>query len=412
MILSWMIFSQIDFMLALLNLQVRDVWSLSSLVWFPGGLLQGILFALAPRRWLLWVATSLLIHLTASQLYGRPVSVSLIFALFDALMMMMVALIWQFFYGAMKAPKDIRQIAMLIALCTISGIIERFITKWTLYLLDYPIDRTVSLLNIVGYVLSYLPLTFFVVYLITLKERWIINAKSAVLAAAGLAAVAILFSGVWPSDDSIHWQHVALFFSFCLPMLLALSGNLLILSGFLSLCAVGSVGVALCKLEPFVNPLASPQQNVLIAAWYSASLTLPALLCCSYSSALAARWQYWKMRFLLLKVAIGEVSLSQFHLDGGQWLDWQEGHRWCSSAQTPATWPQLLAWIHCGDRPAVEALKNAVSSSPQALRVHIADGKGGENLAILVLATCRSKPGAGIVGVINETVSDDNLEKN
>jgi len=170
MIQIWMIFSKIDFMLALLNLQVRDVWSLSSLVWFPGGLLQGILFAFAPRRWLLWVATSQLIHLTASQLYGRPVIVSLIFAPFDALMMM-AALIWQFFYGAIKATKDIRQIVMLIALCTISVIIERFITKWTLYLLDYPIERTVSLLNIVSYVLSWLPLTFFVFYLITLKER-------------------------------------------------------------------------------------------------------------------------------------------------------------------------------------------------------------------------------------------------
>jgi len=56
-----------------------------------------------------------------------------------------------------------------------------------------------------------------------------------------------------------------------------------------SLCAVGSVGVALCKLVPFVNPLASPQQYVLIAALYSPSRTLPALLYCSCSSALAAQ---------------------------------------------------------------------------------------------------------------------------
>jgi len=84
------------------------------------------------------------------------------------------------------------------------------------------------------------------------------------------------------------------------------------------------------------------------------------------------------MSFLLLKLAIGEVTLSQVHLNVGQWLDWQEGHRWRSWAQTPATWPQLLAWIHYGDRPAVEALKNAVSSSPQALRVRVADGKGGK----------------------------------
>ncbi|CAI1712224.1 Uncharacterised protein [Serratia ficaria] len=405
MALGWVIFTPISFSLALLSLQVRDVWSLSSLVWFSGGLLQGILLALTPRHWLLWLATGLLVHLIASQLYQRPVSVSLIFSLFDALIMMMTALIWQFFYGAMTAPKSLRQIAVLITLCALSGIVERFITRWSLFLLDYPIDTTVSLLNIVGYVLSYLPLTFFVVYLITLKERRPLGSTFVVLCVAALVAMALLFTGDRSAGDGIHWQNLALWLSFCLPMLLALSGDLLILSAFLSLCAIGGVGAAIYGVGPFVNPQVNLQQSVQMAAWYNAALAVPTLLCCGYVSVLIQRMDHGKMRFVLLKAALGANRLSQFTLSANQQLDWREGHRWRTVAQLPATWAQLLAWIHYDDRPAVEALMHDASRSPRSLNVRMADGEGGMTPATIALSLVGDEPGCGIVGVINEVAA-------
>ncbi|QGH61976.1 hypothetical protein [Serratia proteamaculans] len=401
-----MIFIPIYFSLALLSLQIRDVWSLSSLVWFPGGLLQGILLVLVPRHWLLWLVSALILHLTASQLYGRPVSVSLIFSLLDSLVMMTTALIWQCFYGAMRAPRRIRQIVGLISLCALSGIAERFITKWALYSMDYPIDRMISLSNIIGYILSYLPLTFFVIYLVTLSDGRRLNLKLTVFCAIAFAIMVLLFTGTRSPDDPVDWQNLALWLSFCLPMLLALSGDLFILSAILSLCAVGSVGGTLYGVGPFANLHTNLQQNVLMAAWYSSVLALPALLCCSYSSAVIERSQQCKMRFLLLKKALVEEKVSYFQVDENERLAWRKGHRWHSSIQPPVSWPQLLAWFHWDDRPAVDALKKAVSSSPQSLKVRIANGIGGMGPATIALSLSEGDTGSRFTGVILEAAGN------
>ncbi|HHB1427533.1 TPA: hypothetical protein ACOQZT_003142 [Serratia odorifera] len=405
---GWAIFTPTSFLLALLSLQVRDVWSLSSLVWFSGGLLLGVLLAVRPRYWLLWLVTGLLVHLTASQLYERPVSVSLIFALFDALFMMMTALTWQFFYGAMTAPGSLRKIVVLIVLCALGGMAERLTIRWALFLLDYPIDTTVSLLNILGYVLSYLPLTFFVVYFITLKKRRPLEGKFVALYTIALPVMVLFFTSERFIAEGIHWQNLALWFSFCLPMLLALSGDLLILSAFLSLCAVGGIGAAIYGVGPFTNRQITLQQSVQMSAWYCAALTVPALLCCGYVSALMQRLEYRSMRFLLLKTTLGTNRLSQFTLHADQHLDWREGHRWCTATQLPATWAQLLAWIHNDDRAALEALKHDVSRAPEGITVRLADGEGGMTPATIALSLI----GSGIVGVINEVMAVPGQERN
>lgn len=158
--LIWLVLVLISFALALLSLQIRDVWSLSSLVWFPGGIILGIVCVLPPRKWPLWLVTGLFIHLIVSQWYNRPVSVSLIFAASDVVTFIVSALVWQFFYGVNYAPLRAYDVIGLTLLCVIGGIFERFLEKWTLYLFNYPVDLSISFPIVTGYVMSYLPLTF------------------------------------------------------------------------------------------------------------------------------------------------------------------------------------------------------------------------------------------------------------
>ncbi|NDK97900.1 hypothetical protein GPY23_02380 [Photorhabdus bodei] len=402
-VIFWFIFTLVNFALALLNLQVRDVWSLSSLVWFPAGLLQGIFCARAPRYWPVWLITGALISLTASQWYGRPVNVSLTFSSINMMMLVATALIWQFFYGVMWVPKRTRDIINLTVLCSLSGIIERFIAKWILHLFGYPTDISVSLPIVVGSVLSYLPLTLFVIYYITHEKNGVGNWKIHGLWLVALFAMTVLFISPPPEAGKIHWQGIALLFSFSLPMLLALSGNLLVLSSFLSLCTVGIVSATIFGLGPFSSPLTNLQQNVQIAAWYSTAFTLPALLCCSYLSNIINALHRRKARFLLMRAMLDQEQINCFRLSANGHLYWHHnGAAWMRCGKAPVSWSQLMAWVHQEDRHKIEQLKNSVSQIPQTLKVRIADGKGEFNPVIIALIIHVGEDAGFIEGTIRE----------
>ncbi|MCT8351387.1 MULTISPECIES: diguanylate cyclase family protein [Photorhabdus] len=402
-VIFWFIFTLVNFALALLNLQVRDVWSLSSLVWFPAGLLQGIFCSRAPRYWPVWLITGALISLTASQWYGRPVNVSLTFSSINMIMLVATALIWQFFYGVMWAPKRTRDIINLTVLCSLSGIIERFITKWILHLFGYPTDISVSLPIVVGSVLSYLPLTLFVIYYITHEKNGVGNWKIHGLWLVALFAMTVLFISPPPEAGKIHWQGIALLFSFSLPMLLALSGNLLVLSSFLSLCTVGIVSATIFGLGPFSSPLTNLQQNVQIAAWYSTAFTLPALLCCSYLSNIINALHRRKAHFLLMRAMLDQEQVNCFRLSADGHLYWHHnGAAWMRCGKAPVSWSQLMSWVHQEDRHKIEQLKNSVSPIPQTLKVRIADGKGEFNPIIIALIIHVGEDAGFIEGTIRE----------
>ncbi|XHX63817.1 hypothetical protein GU833_03330 [Photorhabdus akhurstii] len=405
-VIFWFIFTLVNFALALLSLQVRDVWSLSSLVWFPAGLLQGIFCARAPRYWPVWLITGALIALTASQWYGRPVNVSLIFSCINVMMLVVTALIWQFFYGVMRAPKRAREIISLTVLCSLSGIIERFTAKWILHLSGYPTDISVSLPIVVGSVLSYLPFTLFVISCITYEKNRVENWKIYGLWLAALFAMTALFISPPPEAGQIHWQGIALLFSFSLPMLLALSGNLLVLSSFLSLCTVEIISATIFGLGPFSSPLTNLQQNVQIAAWYSTALTLPALLYCSHLSNIINVLHQRKARLLLMRAMLDQEQVNCFRLNANGHLYWHHnGSAWMRCGKAPASWSQLMAWVHQEDRHKIEQLKNSVSQIPQTLKVRIADGKGEFNLVIIALIVHVGEDAGFIEGTIREIVN-------
>ncbi|CAQ84359.1 hypothetical transmembrane secreted protein [Photorhabdus asymbiotica] len=401
-VVFWFIFTLVNFALALLSLQVRDVWSLSSLVWFPAGLLQGIFCARAPRYWPAWLITGALISLTASQWYGRPVNVSLIFSCINVVMLVVTGLIWQFFYGAMWAPKRARDIFSLIILCSLSGIIERFMAKWVLHLLDYPTDISISLLLVVGSVLSYLPFTFFIISFITHEKNRTGDRRVYGLCLVALFVMAILFTSPPPETGKIHWQGIALMFSFSLPMLLALSGDLLVLSSFLSLCTLGVVSATIFGFGPFSFPLMNLQQNVQMAAWYSTAFTLPALLCCSCLYKTINALHRRKARFLLLSAMLEQEQINCFRLSADGHLYWHHDAAWMRCGKAPAYWSQLMAWVHKEDRQKIEQLKSSVSLIPQVLKVRIADGKGEFNQVIIALIIHVGENAGFIEGTMRE----------
>ncbi|MFS2222949.1 hypothetical protein [Pantoea sp. B65] len=401
MLSGWLAFICCDFALAMLSLQVRDVWSLSSLVWFPAGLLLGILCALAPRYWLLWLLSGALLHLVASQLYGRPVNVSLIFCGFDVLLMMVTALIWQFFYGVMYRPNRPRDILALAVLCSIAGIVERLVTTWALFLLDYPIDHSLSLLYMAGYVLSYLPLTFFVLWLLTSGSQQQADMRLWLLALGMLLALLLLFFA--PADaggGEVRWQDLALMVSFALPLLLALRGDLLLLSSFLSCSAVASLGATLFGLGPFHSPARNLQQDVLLATWYCAAFSLPALLGASWIGQRYAQLARQRWREQLVDCVLQQAGFQRFHLDSAGGLSWRYQSRWQNVSYAPANWPQFVAWLHPQDRQMVEQLKAMTEQSPQLLVVRLADISGEFHQTSMALIACRREQGFSFEGVL------------
>ncbi|WP_156322194.1 hypothetical protein [Winslowiella iniecta] len=401
MLIGWLAFIGCDFLLAMMSLQVRDVWSLSALVWFPAGLLLGVLCTLPLRFWPIWLLSSALLHLVASQLYGRPVNVSLIFSFFDTLLITVTALIWQFFYGVMARPVRRRDIIALALLCAASGIIERFVTIWALLLLDYPIDPSISVLHIAGYAISSLPVTFFVFYLVTRVNRtkWDISGYLMVLAMS-LMMLALFFLPLSALTDALRWQDLALMFSLTLPVLLALRGDLLLLSGFLSLCSTVAVGATLFGHGPFHHILPSQQEDVLIAAWYSAALSLPALLCASLvnqKSALLARHRW---REQLMDTVLQHGLYHRFELESNDGLRWLYQSRWQGVSHAPVYWQQFIGWIHPDDRLAVEQLKNSASATPQVLPIRLADRHGEFHQSSMALVACQEGQVCWFEGVI------------
>lgn len=401
MLIGWLAFICCDFFLAMMSLQARDVWSLSSLVWFPAGLLLGILCTLPLRYWPIWLLSSALMHLVASQLYGRPVTVSLIFCFFDALSLMVTALIWQFFYGVMARPVRERDIIVLVILCIVSGVIERFVTTWALLLLDYPIDQSISVIHTVGYVISALPLTFFVFYLITRVKRESVDIRGYLIMLSMLVVMLALFwrtSGIL--TEALRWQDLALIFSLALPVLLAMRGDLLMLSGFLSLCSIISVGATLFGYGPFYQMLLVQQEDVLVAAWYSAVLSLPALLCASLVSQKSALLARHRWREQLMDNVLQHGRYHRFQLGSSDDLCWLYQSRWPESGHAPVSWQQFIGWLHPDDRLAVEQLKNSASATPQVLPIRLADRYGEFHQSSMALVACQEGQVFWFEGVI------------
>ncbi|WP_437613389.1 hypothetical protein [Erwinia sp. V71] len=412
LLLSWLTFLCADFALAMLSLQVRDVWSLSSLVWFPAGMVLGVICALRPRDWPLWLLSAALVHLLASQLYGRPVTVSLIFCGYDLLLLTVTALLWQLRYGAMFRLAKVRDMLLLVALCVVTGLLERLASSWTLWLLDYPTDHSVSFIWMLGYILSYIPLTFFTFWLITSKGQRQVSSGHVALVCGLLLLVALLFfSPDIPGDSELRWQDLALIASLALPVGLALYGELLLLSGFLACAVVIALSATLSGYGPFLSRHYSQPQSILLASGYCAVFALPAL---QYAGAIAqknAQLARQRVRMRLLDSALQQGLFQRFLLQSDGAIRWRYQCWWPQAHQAPASWSQFVAWLHSDDREAVAQLQRAAGAYPQHLPVRIADFSGHYYRASMVLVACQQGPQRYCEGVIFPVARHDAPEE-
>ncbi|GEM_PF-4795019 len=401
LLLAWLAFLCADFALAMLSLQVRDVWSFSSLIWFPAGLVLGVICALRPVYWPLWLLSAALVHLLASQLYGRPVTVSLIFCGYDLLLLTVTALLWQLCYGVMFRPAKVREMLLLLALCCVTGLIERLASSWTLWLLDYPTDHSVSLVWMLGYILSYMPLTFFTLWLITSKAERQSGVRHVVLATGLLLVMALIFFSPYsPSSSELRWQDLALIASLALPVSLALYGELLLLSGFLAAAVVIALSATLFGHGPFLSSQHSLPQSVLLASSYSGVFALPALLYAGMIAQKNAQLARWRAGMRLLDEALQQGRFQRFLLHNDGAIRWRYQCWWPQDHHAPVSWPQFVAWLHRDDRAAAEQLQRTASAYPQHLSVRMADFSGRFYPVSMVLVACQRDARRYCEGVI------------
>lgn len=402
-VLIWLVFVLIDFALALLSLQIRDVWSLSSLIWFPGGIILGIVYALPPRQWPLWLVTGLLIHLIVSQWYDRPVNVSLLFAIDDLFTFTVSAMIWQFFYGVHYAPQRHYDVINLTLLCIAGGILKRFLGNLALCLFDYPTDMSISFPNVIGYVMSYMPLTIFVIYLITFgccsKN---IGKHCCVAVLAGLVVAALFFYPATATDEK-SLLLAAVYFSLSIPLFLVALDDMRLLSGFLSVSIVGVIGATIFDYGPFPVLTPSRVERVQMASWYSVMLGLPTLLSACCWRLMTQTLCRHKAHYLLQNAVMEPDITNRFMLDPQGRLEWHRSTVWLSYGQAPVSWTQLMAWVHQEDRQTFSALKEvAVQKSPQPKMVclRVADGDGGYHHVRVALVAHQLNDGKFIEGII------------
>lgn len=149
----WLLFNLVYFGFAMFSLETRDPWSLSSSVWAPSGLVLGVL-CISPRiYWSIWGISAGVLHVIVSLFYGRPLDVSLTFALLDLVLIFPLALIWRTVKDFFRYTFQTEMVFLIIGIYIISltgGVISMFLLQW----LNYPVllshFTTWSLANATG----------------------------------------------------------------------------------------------------------------------------------------------------------------------------------------------------------------------------------------------------------------------
>ncbi|HGJ5890951.1 MAG TPA: hypothetical protein ACHBZA_06290 [Arsenophonus apicola] len=402
--LYWLIFIFIDLGLALLSLQTHNIGSLYPLIWFPAGILVGFLSISPPRYWPLWLVKEFLVDLCASQLSGRSVIISLIFATTDSLYLAAAAFIWQYFYGVAYMPRNAWQILNFTLINVVVGSIGCFITNLIFYLSDLSFDLYDPLERIVVYILNYLPLSFLVIYSFCRSPQLPCRTKHWLMIFFWMAIITSLI--FYPvifiiSPPYIAWLMLA---SVSMTILLSLSCNLLLLSAFLSLCSVGFVLLPLLNMPSFNEGDEIRRQSIIdLMQWCSVLLAFPALFLAGFLRSLYHVLFRYKARFLLAYSILELDVMHRFLLSReDEHITWYNLKTWRQYYPMPASWALFVAWIHFDDRKAVEQLKMSACSKPKVLKIRLSDGKGGFNEAHLALILRQGDRGKEMEGLLYE----------
>lgn len=113
---NWLLYSLVYFSLAMLCLETRDPWSLSSNIWLPSGLTLGVLFFYPKAYWPLWLVSAGVLHTGASMLYARPFDISFIFTIIDLVILLPLAILCHNIFCAHRNYNGLTTKVMLLLL--------------------------------------------------------------------------------------------------------------------------------------------------------------------------------------------------------------------------------------------------------------------------------------------------------
>nr|WP_303047398.1 MASE1 domain-containing protein [Serratia marcescens] len=134
-----MAFVVVYFSLAMISLETRDPWSLSSAVWLPAGLVLGTLCTCPRTYWPILGVSAGLLHIFASLHYGRSIDIALVFALVDLAVLFPLAMIWHSIHRYYRHLSYRSESAILLTGIYVSSIMGGVLSTLILTAMNYPV---------------------------------------------------------------------------------------------------------------------------------------------------------------------------------------------------------------------------------------------------------------------------------
>ncbi|AGB84050.1 putative integral membrane sensor domain protein [Serratia sp. FGI94] len=168
----WLAFVVVYFSLAMISLETRDPWSLSSAVWLPAGLVLGTLCSSPRIYWPIWGVSAGLLHIFASLHYGRSIDIALVFALVDLVVIFPLAMVWYSIHHYFRHFSYRSESVILLTGVYVSSVLGGVFSTLALTVMNYPVVLshffTWALSNATG-CLSSAP--FFIIHRFVKKEK-------------------------------------------------------------------------------------------------------------------------------------------------------------------------------------------------------------------------------------------------
>ncbi|WP_261119790.1 MASE1 domain-containing protein [Serratia ficaria] len=135
----WLAFVIVYFSLAMISLETRDPWSLSSAVWLPAGLVLGTLCTCPRIYWPIWGVSAGLLHIFASLQYGRSIDIALVFALVDLAVLFPLAMMWHSVHRYFRYMSYHSELGILLSGVYVSSLIGGGGCALALASMGYPV---------------------------------------------------------------------------------------------------------------------------------------------------------------------------------------------------------------------------------------------------------------------------------
>lgn len=354
---AWLLFSLSYLLLAILCLQARDPWSLSTSVWLPAGLTMIALCHTSRTTWPIWIVTSGLLHAFVSFLYGRPAEVTALFTVADIIIFTLASFCWQRLastgFTMSLFQMSLACCSSVLILCLSGG----FILYLFLLFLGYPVEIIHSLIwGISGATGALATAPFFIFdggsiscYLSHIRR--ISFKKLCILVAAAMVGLSFLLPSHLFSEYFVS-DYALLFFAWIMTVIVTLSCSTFFVAlnaFYLSLTI--SLGT-LYNLGPFMNtPYAG--WGIFISQIYVLSLIVSSSLIFSQLKELNNKSDILESIFSLITQASPVSGCSSFrYYPGSDVVEWTSTDL-CFDSRFISTSGLLLGRIDQDDRKPV-----------------------------------------------------------